>query len=104
MRYFSHSKQFFCKITNFKQYFPNKVFATNSKKNVCYITYAFKDVNKSQWGFFKDVKHVAQSSRLEFVARIVWQLITQVYENNAERIEEEVELGGFSYGVQMDGM
>lgn len=54
----------------------------------------------------KDVKEIARSSRYEFVARIAWELIIQVYATRKEPVvemEKEVELGGFSWGGNMIG-
>lgn len=83
------------------------MFATKSNKNVCYITFAYKDVDKSTWGFLMDVKRIAQSTRFEFVARIAWELIVQAYKNRpdpVDAIQKEVELAGFSWGGNMVGM
>lgn len=51
----------------------------------------------------KDVRRIAKTARLEFVARIAWELIVQAYANRINRIQEEIFLGGFSWGAQMMG-
>lgn len=79
------------------------MFAQHSGKNVCYITFAYKDVDKTMFDFMADVKKIAKTGRFEFVARIAWELIVQVYHGRYEEIKTQVEMAGFSWGAHMVG-
>lgn len=68
------------------------------------MTFAYKNKIKDFLDFSEDVRRIASSSRLEFVARIVYELVFQVYFDRIAAMWLEAVLFGFSFGGHMMGM
>lgn len=89
----------------FKNVFNNILaWGVRAGANICCITFAYKKKDKDFWDFSHDVQKISNSSRLEFVSRIAYELIIQVYVDRISAMWDEVDLYGFSYGAHMMGM